>query len=293
MKSQMLVAGGYGFVGSAFIKEAAKSFDISIVTRRRRRAADIVWDLTGETIPEGVGRYDVVIHLASLTAKDKADAYAAEEYRKHNVIATEHLLKSLEMKSPAYLMYVSTIDVYGTPSGVINEETTTHPETRYAISKSEAEVVCRQWCEAHNVTCCIARLGSIYGPGERKYKKVVPMFIRTALAQRPLPVLGDGGARRQFLYVDDAARALIRLVTCRAEGIYNAAGVEPVSVINLAKLINELTGNPAGITRIETQASYDVLVDTRKLAVLGVVPSIALEEGLKKEIAWLRGSAAL
>jgi len=286
---RVLVTGGYGFVGSAFVSKAQTKHEVIRIARTARAGDDIVWDLTGATHPP-LPESDYLVHVASLTARQSDDATSAAEYRRHNVTGTQNLFGALA-SLPRYVLYVSTTDVYGHDKGeLITEQTTLQPQTLYARSKLEAEQVTASFCAARGIRLGIARLGPIYGPGEAAYKKAIPTFISLAVAGKTLTILGEGRAKRQYLYVDDVARALALMLDVEFDGVLNLAGATAVSIADLAQLIVELSGNATGIEQVVSERpEADVLFDTAKLSGLGFAETVPLSEGLGREIAWYRG----
>lgn len=283
MNPAMIITGGYGFVGSAFVSEARGTFDLSLISRSKKMPDDIVWDMTDQTT--GLPAAPFIVHLASATAKSANDTTTLADYRRQNVETTKILFSSLVNK-PSYILYVSTGDVYDKNNKLpISEDTPTNPLTPYAISKLEAEAITASYCQAHNVPFGIARLGSIYGPGEGAYQKAIPVFIQTALSRKPILLLGEGRAKRQFLYVDDCACALMQMVRTQTQGVVNVVGKHSISIADLAKLINLLTHNPAGVIQgSDIRPEVDILYDCRKLSQIGFDETISLSEGLLREI---------
>jgi nucleoside-diphosphate-sugar epimerase len=291
MSTRLLVTGGAGFVGASFLPHARALYEVTSVVRTRRGGHEVGWDLSepgGPCLPET----DIVVHLAALTAKGANDQTATEHYRRHNVVATENLLAALH-RDPAYFLYVSTADVYGpgVHRGTITEETPTRPQTPYARSKREAEQIVAEFCADRGIPLGVARLGLVYGPGEVAYRKVIPAFVAAAVAGEPLTLIGEGKAKRQFLFVDDAARALLLMTRRRSEGPLNVVGSSAVTIAELARLVIELAGHDGAITHLPpTGPEVDVLYDPARLEQLGFVESVALREGLQREIEWYRAS---
>lgn len=289
MKPSMVVTGGYGFVGTAFVSQARSAYDVTCVARRRSATTDVVWDLTNARLPE-LPDADRVVHIASLIAKEAADETTLDEYRRANVDGTRNLLAALP-SPPAYVLYVSTADVYGHGRDEpITESTSPRPQTPYAESKLEAELEVTGFCTTHGIPYGIARLGSVYGPGEAAYRKVIPTFIALAVAGDALPLMGKGTARRHFLYVDDAARALLLMAQSSFRGVLNVVGSTVVSTREVADLIVELSGQTAGIAEAPSnRPEVDILFDATRFAESGFVHAVDLREGLQREIDWHRG----
>lgn len=208
---KLLVTGAHGFIGTAFCAAARKDYGIVPVGRGTK------------VLPDA----DIVVHLAARTAKTGHDTTDIQTYRRDNVAGTRSLLRHLT-HTPSYILFVSTMDV------------TVSPLTPYAKSKLEAEKVISGYCTRHAIPFGIARLGSVFGPGEGDYGKVIPVFIRAALEGRSLPVT-DPAARRRFVYVEDAARGLLACVHKRRTGIIEITGHREISVGDLARRISGLT----------------------------------------------------
>jgi len=286
----VLMTGATGFVGRHCVEEIQKLGTIISLGRK----GDIVFDLVN--IPTSSDRVkvpnslDAVIHVAALTQKTKNDNTLPEEYQKQNVLGTNHFLELLDTSRVKQFIYVSTLDVYGDTNGQpISETTAPHPQSPYAKSKYEAEQLCCNWTTQRNIPFCIARLGLVYGPGEEAYEKVIPHYIRRALKNEPLTVYGDGHVKRDFIYVVDVAKALRLLIEKKAVGIYNIANGISITITELARLINTLTGNTSGVKYIQSPSQQEsITFNVSKLHHLGFVPKTPLEEGLLREITWFK-----
>jgi FMN phosphatase YigB (HAD superfamily) len=136
------------------------------------------------------------------------------------------------------------------------------PLTAYAKSKKEAEKVITEFCTLNKIPFAVARLGSVYGPGEGAYGKVIPTFIRAAIAGKPLSV-SDPSARRRFIYVDDVAKKFMYMIENKQTGIVQVTGKKEITIGELAKYINALIQK-------------------------GSIPRNALEKDLKKETQWFK-----
>ena len=286
----ILVTGAYGFVGSFVTLELQKFARVIPCARKFHTSSDLIVDLTkpkGVTLPH----VDVVVHLAARTQKKTCHEENQEQkaYEKQNVRGTKNLLSLLEANPPEYFLYVSTSDVYGTKQQYpIDETATPHPETAYAKSKYEAEKLVLSWCRIRSIPLAIARLGNIYGPGDDTYQKSVPIFIKEAIAGKPLTIVGDGSAKRTYLFVEDVARALALIVRKKPTGIFNIVDGHPVSVLTLASTINRLTGNHTGMIYQKIKhLGYPVILSDKKLQSIGFSPR-SLEQGLVKTIAYYK-----
>ena len=294
MRRRILVTGATGFVGQYVTRELKRLGEVVPLGRKKIHTSDIIFDLTHQPtqsdrtkLPFSV---DAVVHLAALTQKTKNDRTSPEEYLLQNVLGTGNLLDLLDKTLIKQFIYVSTHDVYGDANGEpITEETASNPQTPYAKSKYEAEQLCAEWAARRGIPFCIARLGLVYGPGEEAYEKVIPQYIRMALNGQPLEVFGNGEVTRDFIYVTDAACAIRVLIENKAIGVYNIVSGETVMIEDLAKYINKLTGNPAGIRFAQAAGNQmNICFDTTKLQRLGFVPKTSVKKGLSQEISWFK-----
>lgn len=291
---QTLVTGGTGFVGHYVVKELACLGEVISLVRKKQHPADFVFDLTSP--PASIDRaklptsVDAVVHLAALTQKTKNDSTPPQDYQAQNVVGTTHLLELLESTMVSHFIYVSTLDVYGDTKGKsITEKITPNPQSPYARSKYTAEQLCATWAARRGVPLCIVRLGLVYGPGEEAYEKVIPQYIRMALNGQALVVYGKSDITRDFIYVADAARAIRILIENKATGVYNIASGNTVTIAELARYINKLTGNTAGIiTSQPVGAQTNISFDTTKLRRLEFAPKTSFTKGLLQEILWFQ-----
>lgn len=267
---RILVTGANGFVGRHVVQAFAGVAEVVQFNRT-------IWDLTKPVTSEirkKIGEIDGVIHLAGLTQK-------SDDYFIQNVIGTINVLEI----PVTYFLYVSTADVYGYPGNIITEETSTNPQTAYAVSKLAAEHMVRILCTQKNIPFCITRLANVYGPGEDAYQKAIPVFIRLASSGKPIQIFGSGNALRDYIYVTDVARALVDIIQHKRTGIFNIASGNSHSIKEVASLIHQLTLNEKAVEYVKSdKKETDMIFNTSKLTAIGFVPKISLADGLAKEI---------
>lgn len=217
---KLYVTGSHGFIGKRFCEIAKEQYLIIPVDRNNV-----------SEVPSG----SVIIHFAAKTAKSKNDVTTLAEYRRANVGLTKKLLA----RKPSYFLYVSTMDVLHKPL------------TPYAQSKLEAEALVSSFE--------IVRLGFVYGPGEGEYGKVIPTFIKCALAEKSLPVT-DKHAARKFIYVDDVVRKLLAHVENKTTEITTIEGDIEIKILDLAKSIQKLVKNnqTSVLTPFETNLQKEI-----------------------------------
>jgi dTDP-glucose 4,6-dehydratase len=172
------------------------------------------------------------------------------------------------------------------------------PRGVYDESKRFAEAMAMAYYRCHGVETRIVRIFNTYGPRMRLDDgRVVPNFIKQALLGQPLTVYGDGSQTRSFCYVSDLVEGMVRSLTSDEVEPVNLGNPEEYTIHEFAEIVNELTGNPAGITFIDRSTLSDRIEDDPKVrrpdiskakAVLDWEPKVDLRAGLSKSIEHFR-----
>ena len=301
MTRTLAVTGARGFIGAAIVRRLADDPGTRIIAIARSRPADatdrnVRWiesrleDLRPShwQLAESPG-LDALIHLAAFTPKIAADRDRAQEIISANVVGTQALLASLP-DPPRRLVFCSTLDVYSPLafSHTLDERSAIGPVGLYGLSKLLGEGLIDSYARSAGSEHVTLRLGHIYGPGEERYAKLVPETIRRVLAGKAPRISGDGSDKRDLLYVDDAAEALIRSCTVPLQGVrvINIARGESYSILEVVSTVAELIGYqgvPEQLPRA-TEA-HSTLFDTALMQrVLGAWTFVPLAEGLEREI---------
>ena len=198
---------------------------------------------------------------------------------------------------------VSTDEVYGDlpldrPDLFFTEETPIHTSSPYSSSKAGADLLVQSYYRTYGLPVSISRCSNNYGPYHFP-EKLIPLMIVNALADKPLPVYGRGENVRDWLYVEDHARAIDTIFHRGRDGeTYNIGGFNEWRNIDLIRVIirtvDRLLGRPEGaseklITYVTDRAGHDLryAIDSRKLKEeLGWEPSLQFEEGIEKTVRW-------
>jgi len=249
-------------------------------------------------------QFDGIIHLAAESHVDRSisDPLAFVET---NVLGTVNLLnafKSLWNKDfyGKRFYHVSTDEVYGTlgEDGLFTESTAYDPRSPYSASKASSDHFVRAYGETYNLPYVLSNCSNNYGEFHFP-EKLIPLFINNILQEKPLPVYGDGNFTRDWLYVQDHARA-IDLIFHKGKNheTYNIGGFNEWKNIDLVRLLcaqmDEKLGRKKGqseklITFVKDRPGHDkrYAIDATKLnKELGWYPSVTFEEGLSKTIDW-------
>ena len=267
--NNLLVTGGAGFIGSAFIRYIltsdpsfeGKCVNLDLLTyagnlanlrtiendpRYSFHKGDICdGDLIEQLCVEN--EIDTIVHFAAESHVDRSIANP-KAFIETNVIGTFHLLEVVRKYPHIHFHHVSTDEVYGClgDTGAFNEQTPYHPNSPYSASKAASDHFVRAYGITYNLSTCISNCSNNYGPYQFP-EKLIPLMILSCLNRHPLPVYGEGKNVRDWLFVEDHAKALWMLLTYGKKGeTYNIGGEEEWKNIDLVKeiirVVAEITG---------------------------------------------------
>jgi UDP-glucose 4-epimerase len=297
--ARILLTGATGFVGGAVLARLAARGEEILALGRTPPAGEGITFLPGDLgQPETLGRHrgalaavDLAVHagaavLRSSSPQDEDGGCAL----RINAEGTFHLL-SLLPPTLAGFCHLSTLDVYGPPETVpVTEDHPLRPATWYGASKLAAEAVVGAWSRKTGVPAAVLRLSQVYGPGDTS-RKVIPNFLRAALAGEAPPVRGDGHDVRDWVFIDDVVDAVLAALERRPAGIYNIAGGTGTSLRELAAEICRQTGAPGPEWGPAERPPARIRLDVAGArAALAWSPRIDLAEGLRRTIGWMRGA---
>ncbi|MFW1710843.1 dTDP-glucose 4,6-dehydratase [Vibrio parahaemolyticus] len=328
---KILVTGGAGFIGSAVVRHIIRDTQDSVVNLDKLTYAgnleslvDVAdsdryyfeqVDICDRTELDRVfseHQPDMVMHLAAESHVDRSiDGPAA--FIETNVMGSYHLLEaarqywsSLEEanKSAFRFHHISTDEVYGDLEGtddLFTETTSYAPSSPYSASKASSDHLVRAWQRTYGLPTLVTNCSNNYGPYHFP-EKLIPLMILNALDGKPLPVYGDGMQIRDWLFVEDHARALYKVVTEGEIGeTYNIGGHNEKANIEVVKticaLLEELRPDkPTGvesyeslITYVKDRPGHDVryAIDATKIAQeLNWTPEETFESGIRKTVEW-------
>ena len=326
-----LVTGGAGFIGSAVVRHLINNTDhqvinvdkltyagnlssLDTVANNKRYCFEQIDICDAEGVKTLFEQYqpDVVMHLAAESHVDRS-IDGPGDFIQTNIVGTYTLLEasrsywsslSAAKKQDFLFHHISTDEVYGDLHGtddLFTETTSYAPSSPYSASKAGSDHLVRAWQRTFGLPTLVTNCSNNYGPFHFP-EKLIPLMILNALSGKPLPVYGDGKQIRDWLFVEDHARALVKVATTGKIGeTYNIGGHNEKTNIEVVKtlcqLLEELAPNkPAGIehyedliTYVKDRPGHDVryAIDASKIErELGWKPQETFETGLRKTVQW-------
>jgi UDP-glucose 4-epimerase len=292
---RVLVTGGAGFIGSHVVDRllaagiAPRIFDVRPSAHHGTEVDAVVGDLLDrEALQKAMTGCDAVVHLAAAADVDDVARRPAEA-EAVNARGTLNVLEAARGAGVARVVYASTIWVYGSATGVVDEDHAVElPDHLYTATKLAGEMYCRSYAALYGLHCTVLRFGIPYGPRARP-AGVIPIFVRKALAGEPLTIAGEGLQSRRFVYVEDLADGVVRALAPQAVGrVYNLVGEESVTVRAIADAIRDLVGDVAIVHTPARAADFAgaEVCGARAASELGWRPATSFEEGVRRYLEW-------
>ena len=325
---KILVTGGAGFIGSALVRHIINNTDNSVVNVDKLTYAGNLESLASianndRYLFERVDicnkvelvrifnayKPDVVMHLAAESHVDRS-IDSPDDFIQTNIVGTYNMLEVARAywldladtkKASFRFHHISTDEVYGdleSDDDLFTEDTPYAPSSPYSASKAASDHLVRAWHRTYNLPIIITNCSNNYGPYHFP-EKLIPLMVLKALAGKSLPIYGAGDQIRDWLYVEDHARALFKVV---CEGVvgetYNIGGHNEKTNMDVVKsicsLLDELVPSAWGsysnqITHVEDRPGHDkrYAIDATKIKrELDWIPKETFDTGLRKTVIW-------
>jgi dTDP-glucose 4,6-dehydratase len=305
----LLVTGGAGFIGSAFVRQRLREDpDIQITVldkltyagseenlqevsegrRLRFVQGDIADAAAVDALAKGV---DAIVNFAAESHVDRS-LLDAGAFVQTDVYGTYVLLEAARRFGHKRFLQVSTDEVYGhVREGRSREDDPLTPRSPYSATKAGAEMLVHAYHVSFGVPTLVTRGSNTYGPYQFP-EKIIPLFITNALQNLPLPIYGDGSAVRDYIYVDDHASAIASVLEKGEPGsVYNVGAGAEISGVEVAALVLELCGRPASLKHfVQDRPGHDYryALDPTRIQRLGWRPSHSFRVGMEATVAWYK-----
>lgn len=311
-KMRMLITGGAGFIGSNFIRYMLdKHHDLEIINLDALTYAgnpDNLKDIEQNPkyqfvhgriedrslVSDLMKRVSVVVNFAAESHVDRS-IRDAQPFLKTNILGLYNMLESARETRVERFIHLSTDEVYGsfeTDEGSFTEESPLLPNSPYSASKASGDLLIRSYRVTYKLPVIIVRPSNNYGPFQYP-EKLIPLMITNLMDGKNVPVYGKGMNIRDWLYVEDTARAIEKIVFHGKDGeTYNVGGGNERRNIEVVRAVLELF--ELGDERIEyvndrPGHDYRYSVDYSKIKrELGWEPLVGFEEGIKRVVAWYK-----
>ena len=298
---RVLVTGGAGFIGSHVVDRllaagiAPRIFDVRPSAHHGEVDAVLGDLLDREALQRAMRGCDAVVHLAAAADVDDVARRPAEA-EAVNARGTLNVLEAARRAGVTRVVYASTIWVYGSATGTVDEDHAVElPDHLYTATKLAGEMYCRSYAALYDLECTVLRFGIPYGPRARP-AGVIPIFVRKALAGEPLTIAGEGLQSRRFVYVEDLADGVVRGLAPQAAGrVYNLVGEESVTIRGIADTVRDLIGDVRVVHTPARTADFAgaEVSGARAESELGWRPATSFTDGVRHCVDWHRNGSAV
>jgi dTDP-glucose 4,6-dehydratase len=303
---KILVTGAAGFIGSTYVRTVLGSGSDEVVVLdkltyagRRENLADVedrIEFVEGAIEDRALVREltegcDAVVNFAAESHVDRSIA-DQDAFARTHVIGTSVLLDAAREHGVSRYLQVSTDEVYGSiEKGSFTETSPLNPSSPYSATKAAGDLLVAAHVHTYGIEAVICRGSNNYGP--RQYpEKLIPLCVLNALAGDSLPVYGDGKQVRNWLYVEDFARAIDTALRSGLPGeVYNVGGPDETANIDVVRRILAATGRDESLIEYVTdRPGHDrrYSLSSDKIRALGWEPSRRFSEGLQQTVDWYR-----
>jgi dTDP-glucose 4,6-dehydratase len=315
-RKRVLITGGAGFIPSNVIRYLLESTPHEVVSldaltyagnlenlaeiMSHERLSFVQGDIRDAATVEGIVReVDVIVHAAANSHVEQSIKEGAREFVSTNIEGTRILLDAVRAAPVELFVLLSSCEVYGT--GLyepIDEQHLLNPRSPYSATKVGADRLAYAYHVTYGLPITIIRPFTNYGPAQHP-EKMIPRFITQAICDEPLTIHGDGKASRDWVFVEDHAEAISKVIEA-GEGVageaINVATGEGKSVVEIAELVLDLLGKPRSLkVHVDDrpgQVTRNIGSTDKAAQLLGWRARTPFEDGLARTVEWYRDNEA-
>ncbi|EOX3451921.1 NAD-dependent epimerase/dehydratase family protein [Vibrio cholerae] len=282
---KILLTGATGFIGTHLFTHLVKWLGpdavVPLTSIIMPNATSIIYDSARDFGLDKSNFDDIthIIHAGAFTPKDASQANDIEQCFKNIEFTTE--LFSYNYSNLRRIINLSTLDVYAATEDTLSEQSKVEPVSLYGSSKLYCESIVKAFSNQRDLEYLNLRIGHVYGPGEEKYKKVLPITIQNILEDKSLEIWGDGSDLRSFIFIQDVVQTIVHALNSpvRDKDINVVSGVA-ISIKELLEKIVKVSGKDVIINQRESNhKKRDLMFDN----------SLLLSTLLDKETDFLKG----
>lgn len=291
---KILLTGASGFIGGHLLTQLTNNLGydsvIALTTKEIPNTNCILYEKI-QNFGLEKNYFDEVTHIIHAGAFTPKDAQQANDIDRcfGNIEYTKELV-SYDYKKLEKFINLSTLDVYEATSTVLSEKSKIQPVSLYGSSKLYCEAMVKAFTEQRNINCINLRIGHVYGPGEEKYKKVLPIAIQNILEDNPVELWGDGSDLRSFIFIEDVVEAILNSLEVPEKNLdINVVSGISVSIHDLLYKIIDISGKQVRVDRKESNhKKRDLVFDNSLLLKTLLKKETDLMQGLKIEYEYMK-----
>ena len=307
MTKNILVTGGYGFIGTNFVKHLLKNSDYNIIVFDKLTYASNLNNLEKENIKfikgdlynkndvnNALRDTDYVVNFAAESHVDRS-IINADDFLNSNIYGVYNILNYIKKnKNIEKFIHISTDEVYGNAiNTTFSENSCLNPNNPYSATKASADLLIMSYYKTYKIPACITRSSNNYGPFQHP-EKLIPKTIIYSILNKNIPIYGNGKNTRDWLYVEDNIEGILTVLRNGKNGeIYNIGSDIELSNIDIVRKILKFMDKPESlINYVNDRPGNDLRysLDSSKLMKLGFKPRINIEYGLEKTINWYKNN---
>lgn len=291
---KVLLTGASGFIGGhvliSLIEDFGKDSVVALTSKQIPGVNCLVYKdvsnfgLAGNVF-DGITH---IIHAGAFTPKDtlQSNSVACCFY---NISFVKELL-SFEYINLARVVNLSSLDVYSTTSKTLTETSEVKPISLYGSSKLYCEEMIKHFASQKTIDFVNLRIGHVYGPGEEKYKKVLPVAMQNILEGKPLDLWGDGSDLRSFIFIKDVVRSIVNSLNSDAKNLdINVVSGAFISIKELLSKVIEVSGKNVEVNqRDSNHQKRDLVFDNKRLLSTVLDEETGFVDGLKVEYEYMK-----